>query len=175
MDFNQPAVTAYERLLAAVDKAMALLFAINEFIDKADHLDTSELMEQCLAARESMAQYASFVTNAMQFSLCFGFIGDFIVQLNAGVFDAVPWAGATSLALALVTPIMATVGTLAATLTQPRLLNRILEIKVPPFIRRKCPGIFPIGRESFVIKFGPIGRYMQKLTFYLGMVTGSLS
>ena len=104
MDFSVPAVTAYERLLASVDKAMALLFAINEFIDK-ETISTSELMEQCLAARDSMSQYAALVTNAMQFSLCFGFVETFI-QLNAGVFDAVPWVGVTSLAMAFVTPVM---------------------------------------------------------------------
>ena len=169
MDFSVPAITAYERLLASVDKAMALLFAINEFIDKADNLDASELMEQCLAARDSMSQYAALVTNAMQFSLCFGFVGDFLIQLNAGVFDAVPWVGVTSLAMAFVTPVMAAIGTLASAFTQPQLINRLLEIKVPPFVSKKFPDVFPIGRESFVIKFGPIGRYLQKLSFYICM------
>jgi hypothetical protein len=175
MDFNMPAITAYERLLASVDKGMALIFALNEFIDKAGHLDTGELMEQCLAARDSMVQYAGLVTNMMQFSLCFGFVGDFVMQLNAGVFDAVPWVGVTSLAMAIVTPVMATVGTLAATFTQPQLLNRLMEIKVPPFVRKSFPKIFPMGRVSFVIKFGPIGRYLQKLSFYLGMMNGFIS
>lgn len=172
MDFSMPAVTAYERLLASVDKAMALLFAINEFINKADNLDTGELMEQCLAARDKMAQYAGLVTNLMQFSLCFGFVGDYIIQLNAGVFDAVQWVGVASLAMAIVTPVMATIGTLAATFTQPQLLNRLVEVKVPPIVRKIFPGLVPHGHETIVIKFGPIGRYLQNLSFYLGMANG---
>ena len=71
--------------------------------------------------------------------------------------------------MAFVTPVMAAIGTLASAFTQPQLINRLLEIKVPPFVSKKFPDVFPIGRESFVIKFGPIGRYLQKLSFYICM------
>ena len=170
MDFSMPAISPYERFLAKIEKGMALIFAINEFIDKAGDLDSSELMEQCLAARDKMVKYAALATSLMQFSLCFGFFADFFINLKAGVFDAVPWVGVTTLAMAIFTPVMAFVGTVAGVFTQPQLIDRLLEVKVPPFVRKFFPKIFPIGRESFIIKFGPIGKHLQKISFYLSAV-----
>ena len=175
MDFAMPAITSYEKFLAKIEKGMSLLFALNEFIDKAGSLDANDLMEQCLAARDKMVGYAALGANLMQFSLCFGFFADFFISLQAGIFDAVPWVGVTSLAMAIVTPAMAAVGTLASTFTQPQLLNRMMEIKVPPFVRKFFPKIFPIGRESFIVKFGPIGKYMQQLSFYMSTVNAFIS
>jgi hypothetical protein len=175
MDFSMPAITFYERFLAKIEKVMSLIFALNDFIDRAGGLDASELMEQCLAARDQLVGYMALGSNLMQFSLCFGFVADFVLNLQAGVFDAVPWVGVTSLAMAIATPAMAAVGTIAGIFTQPQLLNRMLEVKVPPFVRKFFPKIFPIGRESFIIKFGPIGKYLQQLSFYMSTVNGFIS
>ena len=53
--FSLPAITAYERLIHRIEKAMTLLFALNEFIDGGVNLDTSDLMERCLKARDDLA------------------------------------------------------------------------------------------------------------------------
>lgn len=174
MDFSLP-VTAYERFLAKIEKFMSLLFALNEFIDSATGLDANELMAQCLAAREKMVGYMALGANLMQFSLCFGFAADFALNLRAGVFDAVPWVGIASLAMAIVTPVMAAIGTVAGICTRPQLLNRMLEVKVPPCVRQCFPKFVPIGRETFIIKFGPVGNYLQQLSFYMSTVNGFIS
>eukprot|EP01043_Picozoa_sp_COSAG02_P021702 COSAG02_NODE_1110_length_14511_cov_30.804122_1_plen_2917_part_00 len=175
MDFSLPAITTYERFLTKIEKGMSLIFALNEFINKAEGLDTNELMEQVLAARDKMSGYIALGANLMQFSLCFGFVADFVVNFQAGVFDAVPWVGVTSLVMAIVTPAMAAVGTIAGICTQPQLLDRMLEVKVPPFAQKFFPNVFPIGRESFIIKFGPVGKYLQQLSFYMSTVNGFIS
>ena len=55
IDFSLPAITAYERLIHRIEKSMTLLFALNEFIDGGVNLDTSDLMERCLKARDDLA------------------------------------------------------------------------------------------------------------------------
>ena len=40
--------------------------AMSEFIENAGNLDTDELMERCMQAREKLVGYATFVTNIMQ-------------------------------------------------------------------------------------------------------------
>lgn len=76
IDFSLPAVTAYEVLMHKIDKAMTLLFAINEFIDGGVNLSTDDLMERCLQARDQLANYMNLLTNVMHFGLCFGFAAD---------------------------------------------------------------------------------------------------
>ena len=109
IDFSLPAVTAYERVLHKIEKAMALLFALSDYIDGMS-LETGDMMERCLQARDKLVSYANLVTNLMHFSLCFGFAADFILNVQAGVFSAVPWVGFASLALAIVTPIQGGIG-----------------------------------------------------------------
>lgn len=76
IDFSLPAVTTYEVLMHKIDKAMTLLFAINEFIEGGVNLSTDDLMERCLAARDNLVNYMNLVTNVMHFGLCFGFAAD---------------------------------------------------------------------------------------------------
>lgn len=76
IDFSLPAVTTYEVLMHKIDKAMTLLFAINEFIEGGVNLSTDDLMERCLQARDQMANYMNLITNVMHFGLCFGFAAD---------------------------------------------------------------------------------------------------
>jgi len=175
IDFNMPAVTAYERWIHKIEKGMTLLFALNEFIEGGVNLSTDDLMERCLKARDDLVQYMNLMTNLMHFGLCFGFIMDFIYNLEMGMYSAVPWAGAFSLGLAIVTPFQGTIGTLSDLFTSKKFALRMKEVKVPGFIRKFFPKIFPIGRESFIIKFGPIGQRLQKLSFYFAMVNGFIS
>jgi Ca2+-binding EF-hand superfamily protein len=175
IDFSLPAVTAYERFLHKVEKAMTLLFALSDFIDGAN-LDTGELMERCMAARDKLVAYANVITNLMHFSLCFGFAADFAINITAGIFDAVPWAGVISLCLALITPIQGGIGVIGDLFTSKRFALRLKEVKVPAFLAKNCSSRFPIlGQPSFIIKFGPIGARFQQASFYLSMVNGFLS
>ena len=175
IDFNLPAVTVYERFIHKIEKGMTLLFALNEFIEGGVNLDTSDMMERCLKARDDLVQYMNVLTNLMHFGLCFGFFMDFWYNLQAGIYNAVPWAGAFSLGLAIVTPFQGGIGILSDLFTSKALALRMKEVKVPAFIRKWFPAVFPIGRESFVIKFGPIGQKLQKISFYFAMVNGFIS
>jgi hypothetical protein len=76
IDFSLPAVTSYEVLMHKIDKAMTLLFAINEFIEGGVNLSTDDLMERCLQARDQLVNYMNVLTNLMHFGLCFGFAAD---------------------------------------------------------------------------------------------------
>lgn len=174
MDFNMPAISVYDRVVHKINKVMTLLFALNEYIQNgAKNLDTADLMDRALKARDQMVEYANILTNLMHFSLCFGFAADFIQTYKLGIFSAAPWVGVCSLALAIVTPIQGTIGILSDIFTNKKFKFRVQEVKVPAKIRAVCSSRFPIlGRESFIIEFGPIGAKLQKLTFYASMVNG---
>jgi hypothetical protein len=51
--------------------------------------------------------------------------------------------------------------------TSKRFKLRLKEIKVPAKIRKCFPKYFPLGRESFVLHFGPIGKALQQASFYV--------
>ena len=177
IDLSIPPVSAYERFIHTVEKAMTLIFAISEFIEGGVDLDTSELMERCLAARDKLVKYMNYATSAMHFGLCFGFATDFILNLQAGIYSAVPWAGAFSLLLALVTPIQGVVGLLAGVLCSPKFNTRIQEFVVPGWlfkIRSKIKCLPPL-RESYIVKFGPIGQRLQQLSFYISTFSTCIS
>jgi hypothetical protein len=175
LDFSIPAVTAYDRLLHRIEKGMTLLFAISDYIDGAS-LDTADMMERCMRARDNFVAYTNIITNLMHFSLCVGFAADFAISITAGVFDAVPWAGVVSLCLALVTPIQGGIGVVGDLFTSKRFALRLKEVKVPAFLASRCSSRFPIlGQPSFIIKFGPIGARFQQASFYLAMINGFLS
>lgn len=197
LDLSIPPVTAYERFIQKVEKAMTLIFAISEFIEGGVDLDTGELMERCLAARDKLVKYMNIATSCMHFGLCFGFAVDFYTNLTAGIYAAVPWAGAFSLLLALVTPIQGVVGLLAGILCSPKFNTRIQEFVVPGFMHKivKCIPIPAVRarpnrafvcvcvpawsggpqslrvrvqlRDSYIVKFGPIGQKLQQLSFYI--------
>eukprot|EP01047_Picozoa_sp_COSAG01_P048014 COSAG01_NODE_4638_length_4859_cov_7.638967_4_plen_297_part_01 len=175
LDFSLPAVTAYDRLLHRIEKGMTLLFAISDYIDGAS-LDTADMMERCMRARDNFVAYTNIITNLMHFSLCVGFAADFAISITAGVFDAVPWAGVVSLCLALVTPIQGGIGVVGDLFTSKRFAPRLKEVKVPAFLAKNCSSRFPIlGQPSFIIKFGPIGARFQQASFYLAMINGFLA
>jgi len=111
----------------------------------------------------------------LQFSLCFGFAADFYLNLTNGVFSAVPWFGAFSLLFAVVTPIAGTIGVLSDLFTSKAFIDRLQEVKVPPFFQKICSKIPLLSSESFIVEFGPIGRALQKAGFYIAMVNSFLS
>eukprot|EP01048_Picozoa_sp_COSAG05_P009419 COSAG05_NODE_773_length_7441_cov_3.657042_1_plen_267_part_10 len=170
IDFSLPAVTAYERYLHKVEKTMSLLFALSDYIDGLS-LDTSDMMERCLQARDKLVIYANIITNCMHFSLCFGFAADFVLSLRAGVFSAVPWVGVASLSLALVTPIQGGIGLISDVLTSRRFALRMKEVVVPKWLSRNCSRRVPIlGKPSFIVKFGAIGAKFQQASFYFAII-----
>ena len=90
--------------------------------------------------------------------------------------SAVPWAGVFSLALAIVTPFQGGIGVLSDIFTSKRFALRMQEVKVPPFVKKICSKRFPLlGKPSFIIKFGPLGQRLQKLSFYFAVINGSIS
>jgi hypothetical protein len=172
MDFNLPPASSYERFLHRIEDKLRILFAINEFIEGGVDLDTDDLMERCLQARDSLVKYTNIAANLMHFSLCFGFVGDFIQQMNLGVYNAVPWVGVFSLCLVIVTPIQGAVGMISDILTSKRFRARVKEVVLPSWLKWCCSSRIPVVGlgDSFIVKFGPIGRWFQQLSFYLGMV-----
>ena len=162
LDINLPATSAYERFLQKLEKTMALIFKLSEFIEKASDLDTDELMEQCLAAREKLVKYASFTTNLTQFSLCFGFLADFITNALAGVYSAVPWAGGFTALLALVTPAQGFVGTLAAICNSEKFAGRVQEYTVPEFFLRDK---YELPKKFKVFFPGPLKMIAHRMRF----------
>lgn len=168
MDYSLPAVTLYDKALVKVDSVMSLLFKLNEFLTASADFDTADLMEHAMQARVKMAKYANFMTNFMHFSLCFGFAADFALNMSLGLYSAAPHVGMLSLLLAIVTPIQGTIGILSDILTSRKFATRLKEVKVPPILRKLCAKRFI--KESIVIEFGPIGKYLQRLSFFSGMV-----
>jgi Ca2+-binding EF-hand superfamily protein len=172
MDFSLPAVTIYEKLLAKVDKSMTLLFALNEYLSGEVSMDMDDLMQRALNARDAMAKYMSLFANLGMFSLTLGFFADFFVNLTNGVFAAAPWVGMCSLAMAIVTPIQATIGVLSDTFTAKRFLNRVQEFRVPKFLK-KIPLLNKFkafAQGSFIVNFDKVGAFLQELSFRFGML-----
>jgi hypothetical protein len=66
LDMTMPPASSYDRWLQKIEGKMELIFKMSEFIENAGNLDTDELMERCMQAREKLVGYATFVTNIMQ-------------------------------------------------------------------------------------------------------------
>ena len=99
--------------------------------------------------------------------------GTVILNLQMGVYFAVPWAGFFSLGLALVTPFQGAIGVAADFFTSKKFNMRVKEVIVPPFLRKMLSKKFPIlGQPSFVVKFGPVGVRLRNLSFYASMING---
>ena len=99
-----------------------------------------------------------------------------ILNLQMGVYSAVPWAGFFSLALAIVTPFQGFVGVAADFFTSKRFNMRVKEVVVPPWVRKMLSKRFPVlGKPSFIVKFGPLGLRLRNLSFYCSMINGFIS
>jgi hypothetical protein len=99
-----------------------------------------------------------------------------ILNLQLGVYSAVPWAGFFSLALAIVTPFQGFVGVAADFFTSKTFNMRVKEVIVPAWIRKVLSNRFPIlGNPSFIVKFGPLGVRLRGLSFYSSMINGFIS
>ena len=99
-----------------------------------------------------------------------------VLNLQMGVYNAVPWAGFFSLALAVVTPFQGFVGVAADFFTSKKFKMRVKEIVIPSWVRKALSSRFPVlGKPSFIVKFGPLGLRLRNVSFYSSVINGFIS